>query len=121
MFLALPFILFYKIRFLPSVNAYVPRFFLSLSMILPVVTILFIIYLFIAYASSILGDMRYNLGDTEKDFTSDDQFKIFTFIRSMDYINLTFREGFNLIILTIGVIFLQYIGSSLSKADKKAC
>jgi hypothetical protein len=120
MLITLPLIFFYKIRFLPFVNLYVPRFFLALSAIFPLVTIFMGLYAFMLYAQGILDDMRYSLGNTEKDFTTPKYQDLFSLIRVLDYVNLSYRSCFGLIITTINVMFFQYIGASMSKADSKA-
>jgi hypothetical protein len=113
MLITLPLIFFYKIRFLPFVNLYVPRFFLALSAIFPLVTIFMVLYAFMIYAQGILDDMKYSLGNTEKDFTTPQYADLFSLIRVLDYVNLSYRSGFGLIIITINVMFFQYIGASM--------
>lgn len=120
MLITLPLIFFYKIRFLPFVNLYVPRFFLALSAIFPLTMIFMVLYAFLLYAQGILGDMRYGLGNTEKDFVTAPYESLFGLIRILDYVNLMYRSIFGLIITTISVMFFQYIGASMSKADSKA-
>ena len=70
MLITLPLIFFNKIKFLPFVNLYVPRFFLALSVIFPLAMIFMVLYAFLQYAQGILGDMSYHLGDTEKQFVT---------------------------------------------------
>ena len=120
MLITLPLIFFYKIRFLPFVNLYVPRFFLALSAIFPLTMIFMVLYAFLLYAQGILGDMRYGLGNTEKEFVTPPYESLFGLIRVLDYVNLMYRSIFGLIITTISVMFFQYIGASMSKADSKA-
>ncbi len=113
MLITLPLIFFYKIRFLPKMNQYVPRFFLSLKAILPITMILFSIFAFLYYAYTILTkDLSYNLGDTEKDLPDDDEH--FYFVRIMDYINLVYRSIFEIIVILIVALFFQFIGSSIT-------
>jgi hypothetical protein len=64
--------------------------------------------------------MRYGLGNTEKDFVTSGYQNVFSLIRVLDYVNLIYRSIFGLIITTISVMFFQYIGASMSKADSKA-
>ena len=64
--------------------------------------------------------MRYGLGNTEKDFVTAPYESLFGLIRVLDYVNLMYRSIFGLIITTISVMFFQYIGASMSKADSKA-
>lgn len=105
MLITLPLIFFYKIRFLPFVNLYVPRFFLALSAIFPLTMIFLVLYAFLTYAQGILDDMKYGLGNTEKDFTSTPYLSLFGLIRILDYVNLTYRSVFTLIITAISVMF----------------
>jgi hypothetical protein len=117
----LPLILFYKIRFLPFVNLYVPRFFLALAAIFPIAMIFTGIYAFLIFAHSILtNDLKYNLGNTEKDFVTPTYDSIFLFIRSFDYVNLAYRSIFDILVTAISVLFFCYIGASMTKADSKA-
>jgi hypothetical protein len=120
MFITLPLIFFYKIRFLPFVNLYVPRFFLALAAIFPLAMIFMGLYAFLLYAQGILGDMSYKLGNTEADFVSPPYNSLFSLIRVLDYVNLMYRSVFNLIITTISVLFFCYVGASMTKADTKA-
>jgi hypothetical protein len=68
MFVSLPLMFFYKIRFLPRVTQYVPRFFLAQKAILQIILIFMGIFSFLNYAYTILEDMKYNLGNTEKEY-----------------------------------------------------
>ena len=122
MLISLPLIFFYKIRFIPSMNQYVPRFFLALKAILQFVAISVGIYAFLIYAYNILNSsMSYNLGDTEKDFPDFSRFQEqFNFVRVADYINLSFRESLKLIITAIVALFFLFVGSSMTKADSQA-
>jgi len=93
MFITLPLILFYKIRFLPFVNFYVPRFFLAVAAIFPLTMIFMGVYCFLFFAQSILqNDLKYNLGNTEKDLVTPTYDSIFDLIRWLDYVNLVYRS-----------------------------
>ena len=59
MFITLPLIFFYMIRFLPQMNQNVPRFFIALKSILPITLIFMIIGFFLRYAYGILGNMSF--------------------------------------------------------------
>jgi hypothetical protein len=64
-----------------------------------------VLYAFLLYAQGILGDMRYSLGNTEKDFVTPNYENLFGLIRILDYVNLMYRSIFGLIITTISVMF----------------
>jgi hypothetical protein len=104
MFVSLPLIFFYKIRFFHIVSQYVPRFFLAQKAILQIILIFMGIFSFLFYAYSILEDMRYNLGNTEKELPKDDKF-IFNFVRVVDYFNLIYRHVFLVVIIAISTLF----------------
>jgi hypothetical protein len=119
MFITLPLIFFYKVRFLPQMSQYVPRFFLAQKAILQITLIFMGIFSFLNYAYSILEDMKYNLGNTEKEVPIEIDW-IFEFIRWMDYFNLVYRHILIVAIIAICVLFFQFIGSSMAKADSQA-
>jgi uncharacterized protein YpmB len=109
MFVSLPLIFFYKIRFYHIVTQYVPRFFLAQKAILQIILIFMGIFSFLYYAYSILEDMRYNLGNTEKELPKDKRNEnldyIFSFVRVVDYFNLIYRHVFMVVIIAISTLF----------------
>ncbi len=94
MFISLPLIFFYKIRFLPGLSHYVPRFFLALKSILQIILIFMTIFSFLSLADGILDGMKYHLGNTEKERPpkESENIGIFNFVRVMDYVNLIYRS-----------------------------